>query len=254
MIHVEKCNRRRVLVGTLLVPVLSVASPALGESGSTYHPGLDVGASGQTATVEYAKPGGGGCGETCHDDLMQGGPTVALLFQKPFSPAWHWGILFADYGFGMGLKHFSLTNDPAKNGISMRESVSGPDGSITTVTLAPDHSLKFDIWGVNPLFFVQTGLAIPYLPYLVLTLGGGYQYNYGSLKLDGVSQNVQGGSPALLAGVEVIFMRFSHLWTSFYLTASPTTGAMTMKAQPDEPSSYRMQFWQTQLGVKAYLR
>ena len=231
------------------------ALTAYGAGGEvSYTPGIDIGVTAQTATLEYERTTSGTCGASCRDDLMQAGPSLSLFWQKPFYPAWHWGILFADYGFGFSGKYFNLTNDPAKNGISMQSSSSGADGSIVTTTLMPDHAVKLDVFGLNPLFFVQSGLAIPYLPYLVLTGGVGYQYNYGTLKLDTQKQTVQGGSPTLLFSTELIFMRLSHLWLSAYLTASPTASSMTMTADQGEPKSYKMQFWQTTFGVKGHWR
>ena len=234
--------------------LFSITQRAYGSNEAPYSPGLDLGINAQTASLEYQRSDGAMCGANCRDDLMQSGPSLSLFLQRPFHPAWHRGVLFADYGFGFSIKYFDLTNDPAKNGISTQSSSATADGSIVTTTLVPDHTVKLDIFGVNPFLFVQTGLAIPYIPYLVLTGGVGYQYNYGTLNLDSQSQTVQGGSPTLLVSTELIFLRFSHLWISAYLTASPTTSAMTMRADKGEPASYKMQFWQTTLGIKAHLR
>ncbi|MFW7377525.1 MAG: hypothetical protein ACOH5I_01800 [Oligoflexus sp.] len=104
----------------------------------------------------------------------------SIFLQNPLKSAYYYKVFHFDYGLMFPLLFFNMTNSPDSNTAGAYSVDS--QGNILRNPAIPIEAIFL---GLQPTFYLQAGLTIPYLPWILFSIGGGPEFLYGKLKIDG---------------------------------------------------------------------
>ncbi|WP_141730963.1 hypothetical protein [Oligoflexus tunisiensis] len=232
---------------------------AYGKSNS-FRPGIDISsssASGSLAFDDYCRPTGvdpntGVNTAECwspNEAMGTSSPSVSLFLQKPLKSRYFLKVFHFDYGIALPLMFYNLTNDPDKNKIRVY-SVDAEGNIDDSVEVQVDAMFL----GVLPNLYVQAGLTVPYLPWILFTLGGGPELMYGRIMIDKSERvTVQSLKPGLFTEMEVIVLRTRRLNFSLYARALSnilSDEPDPLKVTEGEDRNYRFESATVNLGIR----
>lgn len=242
-----------------------VAGFALAASASAYakpgglRPGVDLSFDYAVTDMEWMECHWIEGASTClrdHDLLATAGPGVALYLQKPVRKKRFLRVLHADWGVSLPLLYYNLSNDVDKNAIDSYSV--DVDGNI--IPHVPSNQIAMRYLTFQPSLYAQAGLAIPYLPWLLVTAGLGPELSYGELRFNGESRRFHGVAPGGYLEVELNVLRTKTLGVSLYSKSFPFLterqlaihGSSGLGKSEDDPHRFKMTFGTTSAGLRVH--
>ncbi|WP_141736675.1 hypothetical protein [Oligoflexus tunisiensis] len=155
---------------------------------ASLRPGLDIYSSQGFGSVKFEKhvcreTDSGQTAETYYTTSEHMGAvntSAGLFLQKPVRSKFYLKVFDLDWGVTLPLDFQTLSTDLSRN----TNSAYSVDADGNIIMREAPVAIDLSILGIQPSLYAQAGLTIPYLPWIILRVGGGPKLTYGKMRVD----------------------------------------------------------------------
>lgn len=221
-----------------------------------FRPGLDLYSSQGFGSIQferdYCRPTGPSTA-TCYDTsehMSAVSASTGLFLQKPISSHFYWKVFDLDWGLTFPLTFQTLSTDRSKN----TSSAYSVDSSGNIVYREAPVAIDMSLYGIQPSLYAQAGLTIPYLPWIILRVGGGPQLTYGKMQVD-KSRNVTfyNTSPGIYGEVLLVALRLKLFSATVYAKVLGGGFETKLKVLKGDDFGYSMGSGSLSFGLRLHL-
>lgn len=233
---------KRLTQLVILTSPLWTSLNALGKS-KGLRPGIDISESSSFTLLSfenYCRSSESDAGECWSPSEPMGstGYSFSVFLQKPLESRRIFKVFHLDYGATLPMLFYNLTNDPDQNTAGAYST--DAEGNIIRSREVPIDAVFL---GLQPTLYVQAGLTIPYMPWMLVSLGGGPEFLYGKLKVDGHKEvTFQSlGAPGLYVEFEISLLRTQAVNLSAYAKILASDKKDKLKVMKGDDLNYRIE-------------